>query len=79
MITRASRRTLRYAEEVTQALQTRSLELLRRNKELEQFNALAVGRELKMVELKQEINNLAIQSGAEPRYTIPEPAMQSAP
>lgn len=37
-------------------------------KELEQFNNYFVGRELKMVELKKEINELLLKSGSEKRY-----------
>ncbi len=38
--------------------------------ELEKFNRLAVGRELKMIELKKEINALLEESGKEPGYKI---------
>jgi len=38
--------------------------------ELEKFNKLAVGRELKMIELKREINALLEESGKEPGYKI---------
>jgi len=44
--------------------------LKKRKEELERFNTLAVGRELKMVELKKEINALLGQSGKAPRYKI---------
>lgn len=47
-------------------------ELKKKNKELETFNRLAVNRELKMVELKKEINFLAQEAGQEPRYKIAE-------
>lgn len=40
--------------------------------ELEQFNRLAVGRELKMIELKKEINALLTKAGYSPKYTIIE-------
>ena len=38
--------------------------------ELKKFNKLAVGRELKMIELKREINALLEESGKEPGYKI---------
>ncbi len=40
------------------------------NLEMEQFNKLAVGRELRMIELKREINELASVCGYEARYDI---------
>ena len=40
--------------------------------ELEKFNRLAVGRELRMVELKQQINDLLKTLGKEPEYEIVE-------
>jgi len=47
-------------------------ELKIRNEELERFNKAAVGRELRMIELKKEVNELAKQAGLPPRYEIPE-------
>ncbi len=41
-------------------------------KELRRFNEMTVDRELKMVELKKEINSLLRGLGKEPRYKIPE-------
>lgn len=38
--------------------------------ELEKFNRLAVGRELKMIELKKEINQLLSESGKDAKYRI---------
>lgn len=40
------------------------------NAELEIFNTAAVGRELRMIELKREINELCGQLGLEPRYPL---------
>lgn len=45
-------------------------ELITKNKDLETFNRMAVDRELKMVELKKEINHLAQEAGLELRYVI---------
>ena len=41
-----------------------------RLEELELFNRLAVGRELEMVELKEEINRLLVENGYESKYEI---------
>jgi PAS domain-containing protein len=46
--------------------------LERSNLELERFNRLAVGRELRMIELKQQINDLCAQSGQPAPYVLPE-------
>lgn len=40
--------------------------------ELEKFNSLAVGRELRMIDLKQEINDLLKALGKDPEYEIVE-------
>ncbi len=47
-------------------------ELKSKNERLEIFNRLAVDRELKMVELKKEINALLEESGKPSRYLIAE-------
>jgi DNA-binding NtrC family response regulator len=44
--------------------------LQRHTEELEHFNRLAVGRELRMVELKQQINALSQQLGKAPPYRL---------
>jgi PAS domain S-box-containing protein len=46
------------------------VELKKSMTELERFNRLAVGRELKMIELKKEINAFHELLGKEPRYKI---------
>jgi len=40
--------------------------------ELERFNNLMIGRELKMIDLKKEINSLLIESGLQGKYMIHE-------
>lgn len=46
--------------------------LINRNKELQVFYDAAVGRELKVVELKKEINSMLNKSGKKTKYSIPE-------
>ena len=43
-------------------------QLQARVKELEEFNKLVVGRELKMVELEKEVNSLLKELGRQPKY-----------
>jgi PAS domain S-box-containing protein len=50
---------LRYAEEMGVL-----------NEEMRRFNQASVGRELRMIELKKEINELCIESGKPPRYPL---------
>ena len=45
-------------------------ELTRQVQELELFNRLAVGRELRMIELKRQINELSEQLGKEAPYDL---------
>ena len=47
-------------------------ELLRKNKELEEFNQFSVDREIKMIELKKEINTLLKNLGKSQKYSINE-------
>jgi len=47
--------------------------LTRQVSELESVNKLAVGRELRMIELKEEINSLCKQIGKADRYVIHRP------
>ena len=46
------------AEKREEIIKERTRELQKKVKELEKFHKLAVGRELKMVELKKEISKL---------------------
>jgi len=51
----------------------RAEESLRENlDELEKFNQVAIGRELRMIGLKQEINDLLQDSGKDLKYEIVE-------
>jgi hypothetical protein len=44
--------------------------LKKRAAELERFHRLSVGRELQMIELKKQINELASQTGQNPPYDL---------
>ena len=49
----------------------RKAELLENaNRELEKFNRIAVGREMRMIGLKREINAMCVQLGEPPRYAL---------
>lgn len=58
------------------ALAQQAEELRLRNAELERINAAMVGRELEMVALKYQINQLFRQQGLEPPYLQADQAMQ---
>jgi len=45
-------------------------ELLRHVDELERFNCATVGRELRMVDMKKEVNELCARLGEQPRYRM---------
>jgi len=51
-------------------IKQRNDELRQQNEDLEIFNKAAVGRELRMIELKKEINELCRQAGQPPRYPL---------
>ncbi len=58
-----------YGMDITE--RKRAEEALRQtNEELTRFNSAAVGRELRMVELKKEVNELCAQAGQPPRYPL---------
>jgi len=55
-------------EESRAELQAANNELRRNNEDMKRLNRTMVGRELRMVELKKEINELCGQTGQPPRY-----------
>lgn len=64
----ASLRDITEHEEGKAALAAGADDLRERNAELMRFNGAAVGRELRMIELKEEINELCRRLGEAPRY-----------
>ena len=59
-------------KKVEEALQQQSDELRARNDELSRFNRVAIGRELCMIELKREVNDLCGKLGEPPRHRLAE-------
>ncbi len=55
--------------DITESKQA-ELELLRRTNDLERFNSAAVGRELRMIELKRQINELSDKCGIPRPYSL---------
>jgi PAS domain S-box-containing protein len=51
-----------------QRVAERTAELRATNQELERFNQAMCGRELRMIELKKEVDELCVQLGQPPRY-----------
>ena len=60
-------------------LQTANAQLQTGNEELARFNRAMVGRELRMVELKKEVNEICRQAGQPPRYPVVSERGQSSP
>ncbi|MBI5687450.1 MAG: response regulator [Verrucomicrobia bacterium] len=57
-------------EQRTAQLQTANEQLHASNEELKRFNRAMVGRELRMIELKKEVNELCAAVGQPPRYDV---------
>lgn len=55
---------------VEQTLRGQTEELTQRNEELERFNRVTIGRELDMIALKQQVNELLRELGREPSYPL---------
>ena len=62
-------KTVSMLADVTERKRTEE-ELRASNEELERFNRAAVGRELRMIELKSEVNELCGKAGEPPRYRV---------
>lgn len=60
--------TARYKAEAELAEKSRKLE--EQNRDLIRFNQVAVGREMRMIELKREINELCGKLNEQPRYLL---------
>lgn len=58
-----------FFQDITE-IRTREAELLKKTMELENLNSYFINRELRMVELKKEINNLLQKAGMEKRYPV---------
>lgn len=59
-----------------EAVRKHAEELRERNHELLRFSRGAVRRELRMIELKQEVNDLCLLMGKPPRHRIPTERME---
>lgn len=66
---KGTKHLLAVIRDVTERKRTEE-ELMKKHDELERFTRLAVGRELRIIELKKEINALLEELGKEPRYRI---------
>lgn len=69
-INHALTREVTERREAQEALAQHTKDLARANADLERFNRLAVGREQRMVELKQRINQLLKEAGKPPLYDV---------
>lgn len=75
----ALRKEIAERQSAEEALRQQADVLRVRNETLTRFNLVAVGRELRMIELKREINELCAQLGAPTRHHVdPKPALPVA-
>jgi PAS domain S-box-containing protein len=58
-----------FASDITERIQAEEA-LAQRVAELERFNRLTVGREMRMIELKRQVNELSVQVGQPPPYDV---------
>ncbi len=58
------------AERTAAELAAREAQLRETNEDLARFNQVAVGRELRMIELKKDVNALCAQAGLPPRHSL---------
>jgi PAS domain S-box-containing protein len=66
----ARKRAEQLLREHEQALRATNAELQSRTTELARFNQAAVGRELRIIELKEQVNALHAQLGENPKYLL---------
>ncbi len=69
----------KHREHLQELVDERTAELQATNDELTRFNQAMVGRELRMIELKQEINVLCAILGQSPRYALAPQAEPQPP
>ncbi|MFG0287348.1 MAG: PAS domain-containing protein [Rhodopirellula sp. JB044] len=60
----------RSLEELSQREKQTSLSLQNKLEELEAFNRIAIGREMRIIALKQEVNQFCVANGDAPKYEI---------
>jgi PAS domain S-box-containing protein len=75
----AAARDITERKQAEQALRQKMEELHASNNELEQFNRASVGRELRMIELKEEINELCRRLGEAPRHATDQRQTDGVP
>jgi PAS domain S-box-containing protein len=70
MFLQATVRDITENKRAEESLRRHAEELRARNEEMDRFNRASVGRELRMIELKEEVNQLCGQAGLPPRYPL---------